>query len=209
MDLPRVLVITDEGACRSGGVVATIARMLDDVVLGGAVAVVARRKSQSGVHSDTAGLCAALLPICRRAGALLLAHTDARLVGALGLDGVHLPSTSSPRLARLQMPAGRLLGISRHAGDDLDEGVSDYATLSPVFAPTSKSGDSRPTLGIEALRGHRRPVIALGGIDAGNATSCLAQGAVGVAVVGAVLGSVNPRRALLSLLHALEPRQAS
>jgi thiamine monophosphate synthase len=206
MGLPRVFIITDEGACRSGGVVVTLARMLTDVDVGGAVAVVARTK---GSAIDPAVFCAALLPLCRRAGALLLAHGDARRVGPLGLDGVHLPSRAfgrraSPRLARLQMPRGRLLGVSRHAGDDLDDDdVSDYATLSPVFSPTSKPRDSRSTLGPRALAGHRRAVIALGGVDAGNARSCLDQGAAGVAVVGAVLSAVDPRRALLSLLRAV------
>ena len=41
------------------------------------------------------------------------------------------------------------------------------------------------------------------GIHAGNARACTAQGAVGVAVVSAVLSSVDPRRALLSLLRAV------
>ena len=197
MGLPRVFVITDATACRTGGVVATIARMLHDVDVEGAVAVVGRRL--------TPAVLRALLPICRRAGALLLAHTDARLVGPLGLDGVHLPSTSSPRLARLQMPPGRLLGQSRHAGDDLDDADDpvDYATVSPIFSPTSKPDDDRPTLGVEALARHRLPVVALGGIHAGNARACTAQGAVGIAVVSAVLSSVDPRRALLSLLRAV------
>ncbi|MDP2342042.1 MAG: thiamine phosphate synthase [Deltaproteobacteria bacterium] len=201
MALPRVFVITDAGACRAGGVVLTVARMLNDVDVGGAVAVVARTKGSS---IDPAALCSALLPLCRRAGALLMAHTDARLVGALGLDGVHLPSASPPRLARLQMPRGRLLGISRHAGDAFDDDdVCDYATLSPVFAPTSKPLDSRPPLGPPALSGHRRAVVALGGVDAGNARACLNHGAAGVAVVGAVLSAVDPRRALLSLMQAV------
>jgi len=199
--LPRVFIITNERACRVGGVVLTVARMFNDVDVGGGVAVVARTKGSS---LDPVALCSALLPICRRAGALLLAHTDARLVGPLGLDGVHLPSTAVPRLARLQMPRGRLLGRSRHEGDDLDDDDGcDYATVSPIFSPTSKPLDARAPLGVGALAGHPRPVIALGGIDAGNAGACIQHGAAGVAVVGAVLSAVDPRRALRSLLRGV------
>ena len=206
MGLPRVFIISDERSCRAGGVVFTIARMLNHIDVAGDVAVVVRTKA-SGKNVDAAALCSALLPLCRRAGALLLAHTDARLVGPLGLDGVHVPSTGLARVARLHMPRGRLLGMSRHRGDRLDDDDADYATMSPVFRPTSKPLDKRPCLGELALgritAASSRPVIALGGIDAGNAALCMAQGAAGVAVVGAVLGAVDPQRALLSLLQVV------
>lgn len=217
--VPRVLVFTDEATCRrrGRGIVASIARMLEGLELVGQVAVVVRRTGSParGLGPvDNAALCEALRPICRRAGASILAHGDAALVGPLQLDGVHLPGNAHPRLARLRMPRGRLLGQSRHGAvsdvsdddtDDTDD-ACDYATLSPIFSPSSKPNDTRPTLGLAALsREHaagRRPVLALGGVDDKNARACLRSGAAGVAVIGAVLGALDPRRALVMLLEA-------
>src|SRR5688500_15247054 len=111
----RVLVITDEVSARRAGrgVVETIARALGPSARGTAVLV--RAKAQP--VDEVRGLCAALLPIARRAGALLLVHTHAALVGELGLDGAHLDGTADVQDARTRLPAGALLGASRHASD--------------------------------------------------------------------------------------------
>jgi thiamine-phosphate pyrophosphorylase len=136
-------------------------------------------------------------------------------VGPLHLDGCHLPDPVdgglSPRRARLHLPPGACLGISSHprrAGDvcafSADDGV-DYATWSPIFAPSSKA-DARPPLGLAALAGHETPVLALGGVDADRAAACVAAGAWGVAVLGAIFGAARPDVALRALLDALDIR---
>ncbi len=227
--VPRVLVFTDDDTCRrrGRGIVASIGRMLQGLALDRTVGVVVRRTHRA--PGDNAALCEALRPICRKAGVSILAHGDASLVGPLGLDGVHLTGGGLARLARLRMPRARLLGQSRHAAPRTDDGsdhdasdhdasdhdgsddACDYATLSPIFSPSSKPGDARPTLGLAALApshqtGRQRrsaAVLALGGVTDQNAKACLRSGAVGVAVVGSVLGAVDPRRALLLLLEAV------
>ncbi len=210
-----MLVFTDALTCRrrGRGVVDTVARMLDglDAIHGvdvGDVAVVVRDKAAA--LPAVGALCTALRPIAVRARARLLVHTHADLVGPLGLHGVHLDGRADARAvraARLRMPPHTLVGISRHADDRdasgaLQDDGADYATLSPIFTPSSKPGDARPTMGVRALAGHRVPVIALGGIDADNAAACVEAGAAGVAVIGAVLSALDPRRALRDLLAA-------
>jgi thiamine-phosphate pyrophosphorylase len=210
--LPRLLVFTDvtSAARRGRGVIATVARMLDGVPqdAGRAVAVVVRDKTSS--VDEVAARCAALRPITRRAGALLLVHTHAALVGPADLDGVHLDGAAGEphvRAARLRLPPGAIVGVSRHASDvgphGLDFAGADYATLSPIFSPTSKPDDTRPTLGVAALAGHARPVFALGGIDVDRVGPCLQAGAAGVAVLGGLFASTDPRRTLRAFLVAL------
>lgn len=200
MTLPRLLLFTDAAVCagRGRGVVASVAKAFAGVDVEGRVAVVVR----AAAFAERAALTQALLPICRKASALVFAHDDAGLVGALGLDGVHLKAGTSVRAARLRLPRGRLLGRSLHTGE-ADDDACDYATLSPIFGAGSKPGDTRPALGVDALRGRARPTYALGGVDANNARACTAQGAQGVAVVSAVFGAVDPRRALQELLERL------
>jgi thiamine-phosphate pyrophosphorylase len=48
------------------------------------------------------------------------------------------------------------------------------------------------------------PVVALGGITAANAAGCLAAGAAGVAVLGAVMAAPDPEAAAARLVAALE-----
>jgi thiamine monophosphate synthase len=69
----------------------------------------------------------------------------------------------------------------------------------------------RPTLGLDALRRAAAgpvPVLAQGGISAGNAADCLRAGAAGVAVTGAILLAGDVGSATRALREALGPHRA-
>ena len=206
---PRLMIITDDVAPRrhARSVLGTLARAFDAIVVdgAGAVAVVVRAR---GASLDTvAGLCRATQQVVGPAGVAVVVHGHASLVASLGLQGVHLPWAMSEHglgSTRALLPPGALLGVSahpRHDGDLCAIDGADYATWSPVFSPSSKH-DPREPLGVAALAGHPTPVIALGGVDHRSAAACLAHGAVGVAVLGAVLGAADPALALRQLLDA-------
>jgi thiamine-phosphate diphosphorylase len=69
-----------------------------------------------------------------------------------------------------------------------------YVSLGPIF-PTRTKPDAGPVVGLEGLRrvvqAVRIPVVAIGGIDAGNAAEVIAAGAAGVAVIRAVVGQAD------------------
>jgi thiamine-phosphate pyrophosphorylase len=206
-ELPfRVLLVTDDDACARAGhtVIETVARALLPKVDG--VAVLVRMKGAS--ERDVAERCVAVRAIARRSEALVLVHGHPRLVARLGLDGAHVDSRAHVDEARVALPPRALLGASRHS-DDLEHRARffglDYATMSPVFAPSSKP-DDRATLGLDRLRDATArapiPLAALGGVDDRNARACLAHGAHAAAVVGAVMSARDPRRALLALCIA-------
>lgn len=197
----RVLLITDEDTCaRAGrGVVETVALAL----AGDApdVAVLLRDKVSS--KSRVLQAARALQRLCDDARAKLLVHTHVDVALDVGAFGVHVADGVPPPVV-----PGLLVGASRHAGASLDNddvhGLG-YVTLSPVFRPTSKPADDRPTLGLEGLRERCArsavPVIALGGIDEENALECFAAGASAVAVVGAVMGAAHPRVVVAGLVR--------
>jgi thiamine-phosphate pyrophosphorylase len=149
-----------------------------------------------------------LVALGRRYGATVMAHDDIAGVLATGADGVHLPGGSNPAAARGPLPH-RLIGVSTHsaieAAATLRAGV-DYATLSPIFLTDSKPGYG-PALGLDALAAAAAaapgPIIALAGITPDNATSCLAAGARGVAVMGEVMRSPDPAQTVRRLIAAL------
>jgi thiamine-phosphate pyrophosphorylase len=216
--LPRLWLITDDEACARWrrGVVETVTRALSDPrgrpLHAPQLAVLVRMKGAP--LDEVSARCRALLPVVRRAGARLLVHTHVPLVARLSLDGVHLPD--APRAgaarveeARLALPPGALVGVSCHRAADVDDDAegADYAFLSPVFAPLSKPTDVRPPLGEAALasacRRHRTPMVALGGIDTAARCALVRRaGAVGAAVLGAVMAARDPTRAVAPLLAA-------
>ena len=112
--------------------------------------------------------------------------------------GLHLPDRlleGAPSLAEHRRAVRGLLGQSVHDAAGLaaaaDAGL-DYVILAPVFAPGSKPGDVRPTLGIAGLialiAGAGLPVYALGGVGPEAAGACIAAGAIGVASLSALFG---------------------
>ncbi len=107
---------------------------------------------------------------------------------ACGAAGVHLRDGSvAPKMIRRIAPPGFIITVACHDAEGVmraQDGGADYAVLAPVFVPLSKPA-SRVPLGIDRLRGItsrvRIPVIALGGVTAGNAPLCMEAGAAGVA----------------------------
>jgi thiamine-phosphate pyrophosphorylase len=119
---------------------------------------------------------------------LISARVDVAM--AAGAAGVHLPEGGlAPSEVRALWPDA-LIGVSRHdrAGLTQVEGA-DYATLSP-FAPTPGKG---PALPLETFRQAAEaspvPVLALGGVHAGNTETALRAGAQGVAFIRAAQGT--------------------
>jgi thiamine monophosphate synthase len=100
---------------------------------------------------------------------------------------------------------GRVVGRACHTAADLAAaaaGCAEYATLSPVF-PKPGYG---PPLGLDRLReicaGAPLPVYALGGIDSpARGAACLAAGAAGIAVMGAVMRAADPSTVVRSFVE--------
>lgn len=131
---------------------------------------------------------------------------------AAGAAGAHLGHDDPPLdVLRASVPPGFLLGIS--VGSDLEADrarawPADYWSVGPCFA-TGNKPDAGAALGPEGFAALARlapegmPVIGIGGITASNAAEITRAGAVGVAVIGAVLGASEPERAARELRAAL------
>ena len=137
----------------------------------------------------------ALATTARAAAGTLTVIVNARLDIALaaGADGVQLPASGLPvdRVrGALGPPAASplLLGRSTHTPDEVrlarDQGA-DYVLFGPVFETPSKAGRiaARGLTGLTQAVSCGLPVLALGGIDAGNASHVLDTGAWGLAAI--------------------------
>jgi thiamine-phosphate pyrophosphorylase len=132
-------------------------------------------------------LAGAARNILSRAKARVLINDRADVAIASGAHGVHLRSNwPDVRRIRAIAPAGFIVSVACHSIGDVRRAAgegADYALLAPIFPPISKP-DSRPTLGVDAIRqasGLGVPVIALGGITEANTADCISAGAAGVA----------------------------
>lgn len=190
MTVPLMLVLTDRHQAQ---------RPLPDVVRaavdGGATAVVLREKDLS--RDERARLADGLRTVLEPVGGLLIVASDPTIPA----DGLHL-SAADPFPAQ---PAGRV-GRSCHDHDDLAAAAAEgcrWATLSPIFPTPSKPGHG-PALGLGSLRSAPLPVYALGGVTGRNAAACIAAGASGVAVMGAVMRAADPADAVSRILRAAD-----
>ena len=118
--------------------------------------------------------------------ATFIVNDDVEAAIELAADGVHL-GQSDPG-AETARAAGLLLGRSVSTLEQALAAEADYLGAGPVWETPSKY-DADPPLGLDGLReicaAVDVPVIAIGGIDAANAGSCIRAGAAGVAVMRA------------------------
>jgi thiamine-phosphate diphosphorylase len=188
--LPRLLVVTD--AAQTGG--RPLLDVVGEAVSAGARAVLLREKQLP--REQRADLARSLYFLLEAVGGLLLVGSDSTLPA----HGVHLAAADP-------VPSDTVAwyGRSCHSRDDVTraavEGCS-YVTLSPVFVSASKPGYG-PALAPAALAALPLPTWALGGVDASNASECLASGATGVAVMGAIMRAGDPAAVTTDILNAL------
>ncbi|MEV4629057.1 thiamine phosphate synthase [Micromonospora sp. NPDC049523] len=128
-------------------------------------------------------------------GTLLVAGPD-----PLGGTAVHLPAAGP-----YPPPELPLVGRSCHDPAELARlSTEDYVTLSPIFPSPSKPGYGPPLHPVGLARLVRRtpvPVLALGGVTGPDqVAACLAAGAAGVAVMGAVMRADDPAELVARLI---------
>ncbi|MEO3781245.1 thiamine phosphate synthase [Micromonospora sp. B11E3] len=186
-----VVLLTDRRVAR-GPLVDVVA----GAVRGGVRWVVLREKDLP--RAERLALAADLRAILAEvAGALIVAGPD-----PLGGDAVHLPA-AGPYPA----PCAGLVGRSCHDQAELARlSTEDYATLSPVFPTETKPGYGpplRPTGLAKLIKASPVPVLALGGVDTpDHVSACVAAGATGVAVLGALMRAENPTEAATTLTES-------
>lgn len=133
-------------------------------------------------------------------GTLLVAGPD-----PLGGAAVHLAAAGP-----YPPPGLPLVGRSCHHPDELRRlSTENYVTLSPVYPSPSKPGYGPPLRPAGLARLVRRtpvPVLALGGIASPDqVAACLAAGAAGVAVMGAVMRADDPAATVARLAAGSNP----
>ncbi len=178
--------------------------MVSEAIEGGADVVQLREKDIT--VEEYIRLGKKIREITRRAGVGFIINDCVDVAAAVDADGVHLGQDDTPiSMARKIMGYDRIIGISAHnlsQALEAQEAGADYLGVGPVF-PTPSKDDASAPIGIPALREIcdrvTIPVVAIGGINAGNAEEVLKAGASGVAVISAIFGAGDIIRAAAEL----------
>ena len=172
--------------------------------VGGGVRCVQLREKSLGTRAFVSRALA-LRRLLRGSGVLLIINDRLDVALACEADGVHVGQDDIPvEVVRRHMPDA-IVGLSVGSPAELDAGAAldvDYLSPSPLFATRSKP-DAGPPVGLDGLRTMRDrcnlPLVAIGGIDAGNAAAVFAAGADGIAVVSAIVAADDPATASAAL----------
>jgi len=189
--VPQLTLITD--TTRFSG--ESFFSAVQQALLGGVDAVLVREKQLTS--AKLLALASRLRQMTHDAHARLIIHSQADIACAVDADGVHLASADISAVASVRQwlaDANKTVSVSCHNAGELVQAAAcgaDFALLSPFFATTSHPGEAH--LGVAMFHQLAAdavlPVIALGGIDAGNYESLQATS---VAVISAILGADDP-----------------
>jgi thiamine-phosphate pyrophosphorylase len=169
---------------------------------GPAVALHARDRSAGG--AVLARAAERLLALARPPEAAVFVNGRPDVAAAVRAHGVQLAGGDlSPGDARRMFPSG-WIGRSVHSADEAARAVeegADFLLVGNIYETASHPG--RPAAGLALVRAAAalgRPVIAIGGVDAGRVREVRAAGAYGVAAISALWRAADPAAAALALL---------
>lgn len=205
----RLYVITDERLSRGRSHLA----VAEAAIRGGADVVQLRDKEASGARLYEVAL--ALRRLTRDAGVPFLVNDRLDVAMAVDADGVHLGQEDLPAsAARRILGPGKVLGVSAETvGEALlaEREGADYLGVGPVFEARGTKPDAGRPRGLEQIARIRAesglPIVAIGGIDAGNARQVRNAGANAVAVISAVVAADDIEEAARRLKRSLEGKE--
>jgi thiamine-phosphate pyrophosphorylase len=197
---PRLYLVTDRGLSRGR----PIESVVEAAVRGGVTAVQLREKACPA--AEFLGLAIRLKSRLDEAGVPLIINDAVDIAAESRAAGVHLgQGDMSAAEARRILGPDAIIGLSVEtlgqadvaAGEDID-----YLGVSPVFLTPTKT-NTGGAWGLDGLRRlsirTRKPLIAIGGINASNAASVIEAGADGLAVVSAIVSAFDPESAAREL----------
>jgi thiamine-phosphate pyrophosphorylase len=130
---------------------------------------------------------------------------------AIGADGVHIGQTDMDAAdARRLLGPKAIIGLSLKSFEHIAAApleLLDYVAIGGAYATTSKETTSKP-VGLDGFkarvaamraRAPHMPIVAIAGINAGNAAGVIAAGVDGVSVISALSMAADPAAAAKQL----------
>lgn len=203
-DIRRAMLlyaVTDRSWLKEGQ---TLVSVCEEVLKQGATFLQLREKDLDAGSFEAEA--AELKALCRRYAVPFVVNDSLEIALSIDADGVHVgQSDIRGRDIRALLGPGKILGISAGTVEEAvaaERSGADYIGVGAVFGTSTKK--NARDLTVEKLREIGRavsiPVVAIGGIHAGNLLALEGSGVDGVAVVSAIFGADDPGRAAAELL---------
>ena len=148
--------------------------------------------------------------LCAEAGVVSIVNDHVDLAATVVSGGVHVGQTDMPvaEVRKLLAPH-QVLGRSNRQIDLLIQSQmmgADHVAFGAIYTSTTKGGGRGPQ-GVEPLRRARAatrvPLVAIGGINAGNVAPVVEAGADAICVTAAVGSAPEPEAAANHLVEAI------
>lgn len=181
----------------------TIEKAVEEAILGGATIVQLREKDSSSLEFYERAV--RVKNITDKYNIPLIINDRIDIALAVDAAGVHLGQSDIPcKIAREILGKDKIIGVSAHNLQEALKAVKDgasYLGCGAVFNTGTKKDTTN--LKIEELVKIRNniniPIVAIGGITLENIKKLYKTGIDGVAVVSAILGRKDIRKATLEL----------
>ena len=171
----------------------TLCQQVEAALQGGVTCVQLREKhlDRDAFLAEARQICA----LCRRYGVPFIVNDDLDVALACGADGVHVGQDDMPAAEVRRRACRRLIvGVSAHTPEEArlaEAAGADYLGAGAVFGSATKTDASLLTpAGLQAVcAAVHIPVVAIGGVNAGNILQLQGSGAAGAAVVSGIFGA--------------------
>lgn len=188
--MPEIFVLTNRTLIGSR----SLSQVINAVVEGGADTIILREKDL--LPSELYKIASKAMEICRGSKTKLFINSSVEVALAADADGVHLGFGSLPVDAVRRLLPRKIIGVSVHTLEEAETAQSmgaDYVLAGHVFPTNSKAG--QPGRGLQFINQLSTqlqiPLIGIGGINYRNASDVVHAGAAGIAIMSAVMESVN------------------
>ena len=154
--------------------------------------------------------------LCREYGAKFVIDDNVEIAKLLDLDGVHLGKNDMPVAeARILLGENKIIGGTANTFEDVEriyQDGADYIGCGPFRFTTTKKRLA-PILGLEGYRsitsrmksaGIDIPMVAIGGIKAGDIKDIMQTVVDGIALSGSVLNAENPVEEMKRIIKICE-----
>ena len=183
----------------------TLLSVCEDVLANGATFLQIREKDLDANAFEAEA--AKLKKLCHRYHVPYVVNDSVEIALAIDADGIHVgQSDIMGRDIRSLIGPDKILGISAGTVEEAvaaEDAGADYIGVDAVFGTSTKK--NARNLSVEKLNEITSavsiPVVAIGGIHAGNLLELSGSGVDGVAVVSAIFAADNPGEATAQLLE--------
>jgi thiamine-phosphate pyrophosphorylase len=169
-------------------------------------------RCKTGPARDFLSMAIELKAVCAAKVIPFIVNDNLGVALASGADGLHIGQEDLPAaVVRQLLPIDMLLGVSARTKAEALKAVADGADYLGVGAVFTTDTKDSTAIGLDALAVIKKAaavsVIAIGGINKDNLASVTEIGVDGVAVISAVLGADDVKRAAAQLADIIREKQ--